>query len=64
MTVPSQDMSKTSPPPHAEPATDTVAREVVPSARLLGSHNTLVIDHQGTEYVLRATRTGKLILTK
>ncbi|MBW7861723.1 MAG: hemin uptake protein HemP [Rhodocyclaceae bacterium] len=34
------------------------------SAALLGGHSSIAIDHEGTRYVLRATRTGKLILTK
>lgn len=36
----------------------------VSSSRLLGNQRTLTIDHEGTRYVLRATRSGKLILTK
>lgn len=47
---------------HDEARAETGA--VVPSGRLLGGQRTLTIDHEGTRYVLRATRTGKLILTK
>ncbi len=36
----------------------------ISSRALLGQGNSLVIDHQGVSYVLRATRLGKLILTK
>lgn len=34
------------------------------SAQLLGGRSCVTIDHQGVNYVLRATRAGKLILTK
>lgn len=34
------------------------------SAALLGSRRAVTIEHAGTQYVLRATRNGKLILTK
>jgi hemin uptake protein HemP len=34
------------------------------SAELLNGRTSVAIDHEGTRYVLRATRTGKLILTK
>lgn len=34
------------------------------SRALLGGAASLVIDHEGVSYVLRATRLGKLILTK
>ncbi|QDF95769.1 hypothetical protein CJ010_03980 [Azoarcus sp. DD4] len=36
----------------------------IPSAQLLGGRSCVTIDHQGVNYVLRATRAGKLILTK
>lgn len=36
----------------------------ISSRVLLGQNNSLVIDHEGARYVLRATRLGKLILTK
>jgi hemin uptake protein HemP len=36
----------------------------VSSRTLLGGDSSLVIDHEGVSYVLRATRLGKLILTK
>lgn len=34
------------------------------SGTLLNGRTSVAIDHEGTRYVLRATRTGKLILTK
>lgn len=36
----------------------------ISSRMLLGQASSLVIDHEGVSYVLRATRLGKLILTK
>jgi len=36
----------------------------VNSEALLGSRETLEIQHQGERYILRQTRAGKLILTK
>lgn len=36
----------------------------VSSCTLLRGNSCIEIDHLGTRYVLRATRTGKLILTK
>jgi hemin uptake protein HemP len=36
----------------------------ISSRTLLGQANSLIIDHEGVSYVLRATRLGKLILTK
>lgn len=40
------------------------ASAVIPSERLLLGQSCVTIDHDGTRYVLRATRAGKLILTK
>ena len=37
---------------------------VIPSDRLLLGRQSVAIDHEGMQYVLRATRAGKLILTK
>lgn len=37
---------------------------IVSSRSLMGSASTLIIEHMGMHYVLRATRNGKLILTK
>jgi hemin uptake protein HemP len=34
------------------------------SRELLGNRREVRIEHEGSEYVLRATRNGKLILTK
>jgi hemin uptake protein HemP len=36
----------------------------ISSRALLADASSLVIDHEGVSYVLRATRLGKLILTK
>jgi len=40
------------------------ATKRISSRALLGQANSLIIDHEGVSYVLRATRLGKLILTK
>ncbi|BAL26170.1 hemin uptake protein HemP [Azoarcus sp. KH32C] len=36
----------------------------IPSMRLLQGRSSVAIEHHGTQYFLRATRAGKLILTK
>lgn len=43
-------------------AADSVKR--ISSRTLFGQASSLIIDHEGVSYVLRATRLGKLILTK
>lgn len=50
----------------AAPAAPAPAVEsaVVSSHALLRGASTLTIEHQGMRYTLRATRNGKLILTK
>ena len=52
--------------PVAAPAQAQSAPRVrrVSSRALLGEETSLVIDHEGVAYILRATRLGKLILTK
>ncbi len=50
------------PPVDAAPATASVRR--ISSQRLLAGERELVIQHLGSEYHLRLTRNGKLILTK
>ena len=40
------------------------ARTPLTSKALLGDRREVRIEHEGSEYVLRATRNGKLILTK
>ena len=45
-------------------ARDGLPPPSVNSDQLLGKHHAVTIRHQGAEYVLRATRKGKLILTK
>ena len=49
-------------PLKASAPVDSVKR--ISSRALLGQANSLIIDHEGVSYVLRATRLGKLILTK
>ncbi|MDO6386165.1 MULTISPECIES: hemin uptake protein HemP [unclassified Uliginosibacterium] len=52
-------------PRNASAAASLPASETIVSSRsLLGGASTLVIEHQGMHYTLRATRNGKLILTK
>jgi hemin uptake protein HemP len=36
----------------------------IPSVQLLQGRASVAIEHHGTQYFLRATRAGKLILTK
>ncbi len=43
---------------------DDRSRCALPSTQLLQGQSCIAIDHHGTRYVLRATRSGKLILTK
>lgn len=38
--------------------------DAISSATLLGGRNSVTINHEGVTYILRATRSGKLILTK
>jgi len=45
------------------PAAD-VRLPVLASRDLLGDGNQVLIEHEGMVYTLRATRNGKLILTK
>lgn len=56
----------TSPSPRQEAFERVPAAQlrVVSSAGLLGGDSTVAIEHGGKHYILRATRTGKLILTK
>ncbi|KAF7598401.1 MAG: hemin uptake protein HemP [Candidatus Dactylopiibacterium carminicum] len=42
----------------------SLLENAVSSRSLMGSASTLIIEHMGMHYVLRATRNGKLILTK
>lgn len=62
-------LSRLSPPPimpHADGAEAAVAPPIrrISSQRLLAGERELVIQHMGSEYHLRLTRNGKLILTK
>ncbi|WP_018610777.1 hemin uptake protein HemP [Uliginosibacterium gangwonense] len=61
-----KDISSTPPPgfkvtaEHAQPPQPAI----IPSRALLGQSNVITIEHEGMRYTLRATRNGKLILTK
>ena len=63
-------LSRLSPPPRAtslnESSCDATAAPIrrISSHRLLAGERELVIQHMGSEYHLRLTRNGKLILTK
>lgn len=46
---------------HAQAGEPTLT---VSSAQLLGERRAVTIEHEGAHYTLRATRNGKLILTK
>ena len=48
----------------AKPPVASGAARRLSSRALLGESQSLVIDHEGVSYILRATRLGKLILTK
>lgn len=49
---------------HASPGTPAGSVRTLSSADLLDGRHAVEIEHLGTRYVLRATRNGKLILTK
>jgi len=51
-------------PASAKSGVEDLLSCVISSARLLLGRPSVTIDHEGTQYVLRATRAGKLILTK
>jgi hemin uptake protein HemP len=50
--------------PESRQAASTHAPQPIPSDDLLRGQASVTIDHAGIRYVLRATRAGKLILTK
>lgn len=53
------------PLPEAESSSVTLtASQPLSTALLLAGRSAVTIEHQGVHYVLRATRSGKLILTK
>lgn len=52
------DFAATAGPPSA------TAEVPIASSALLNGRSCVAIDHEGTRYLLRATRAGKLILTK
>ena len=51
-------------PEYTDARAENLLSRVISSARLLLGQPSVTIDHEGTQYVLRATRAGKLILTK
>lgn len=61
--LPSRDL-RTDGRDEAEKPAGRPDERAIPSARLLLGQSSVTIDHDGTHYVLRATRAGKLILTK
>lgn len=55
--------------PGATPATRDAVHtdcrgDTLDSRKLLAGHRAVAIEHEGSRYMLRATRSGKLILTK
>jgi len=40
------------------------ANQRINSAKLFAGNHTLTIEHEGQDYILRVTKSGKLILTK
>ncbi|MFM1892436.1 MAG: hypothetical protein RLZ44_1513 [Pseudomonadota bacterium] len=56
-------MTETKPTKVVTPPPPAGARRI-DSAELLQNAGRLIIDHEGTRYVLSRTRQGKLILTK
>lgn len=57
-------LQNTSVPEKPQFVVETGSPGQVDSTDLLGSHDALMIRHQGESYTLRKTRAGKLILTK
>lgn len=64
-------MDQTACPAQRTPGHDTAtasraadATRTLSSTELLDGRQAVEIEHRGTRYVLRATRSGKLILTK
>jgi len=51
-------------PESRQPASTHAPPQPIPSDDLLRGEASVTIDHAGIRYVLRATRAGKLILTK
>ena len=63
-------MMRKAPEKHDDAASGGNAREQAPrllrinSNQLFANRDRMIIEHQGQEYILRITRSGKLILTK
>ena len=49
---------------HQSPTLCTSAAATIDSHALLGDEGKVIIQHQGEQYQLRQTKSGKLILTK
>ena len=66
MPPPDVPVTVSAPAPHRLVEESSVAppRFLLTSKELLGERREVRIEHEGSEYVLRATRNGKLILTK
>jgi hemin uptake protein HemP len=62
--VPTSDASKALAPVAARAETLVVAPTVWQSKDLLGTRQTIDIEHNGQRYRLQTTKAGKLILTK
>lgn len=61
--LPNTPLSAIKAPAERTPA-QQAATAIIPSRDLLGQSNVITIEHEGMLYTLRATRNGKLILTK
>jgi hemin uptake protein HemP len=59
-------MAKTPEPRHAPPASPVSCpqRQRITTADLMQGAREIIVLHHGEEYLLRITKTGKLILTK
>ncbi len=56
--------SAPAPDRHTSESSGELRRVLLTSRELLGNQREVRIEHEGSQYVLRATRNGKLILTK
>lgn len=51
-------------PPKKNHFVQSLSRVVIKSSQLFDNQNEIIIEHEGNEYRLRITSSGKLILTK
>lgn len=51
-------------PPKKSHLVQSLSRIVIKSSQLFDNQNEIIIEHDGNEYRLRITSSGKLILTK